>query len=36
MCYHSATYSFTNKPEIGGGKADETCYCQLLYKMQMG
>ena len=26
ICYHSAPYSFTNKPEIGGGEADEICY----------
>ena len=32
ICYHSAPYSFTNKPEIGGLGADEACYCQPLYK----
>ena len=32
ICYHSATYSFTNKPEIRGLGADEACYCQPLHK----
>ncbi|MGM9579811.1 MAG: hypothetical protein ACI3U2_01085, partial [Anaerovibrio sp.] len=31
-CYHNATYSFTNKPEIGGLGADETCNYQPLHK----
>ena len=31
-CCHSATYSFTSKPEKGRPGADETCYCQPLYK----
>ena len=32
ICYHSATYSFTNKPEIRGLGADEACYCRPLHK----
>ena len=28
ICYHGAPDSFTNKPEIGGLGADETCYFQ--------
>ena len=32
ICYHSAPYSFTNKPEIGGLGADEAWYCQQLCK----
>ena len=33
-CCHSATYSFTSKPEKGGEVADEACCCQPLYKLK--
>ena len=32
ICYHSAPYSFTSKPEKGGEGADETWHCQPLHK----